>query len=808
MSDLMRLAGINSGYDSEAMIQEMMSGYQTRIDNQNKKLTKLQWKQEAYRDVITKLSDFQNKYFDILNKSSYLMSPTTFSKFKSNITTKSGEEAKGAIAVTTTANSKVGNHEIQVLQTASKAKLTGAKINPAGFSLDLGKAAESNYKTKTDESSGAVTRSYDFALDVKVGSVSKTVEFKFDIDETDGKIDQDDFAAKLTDALNEQFAENFGFTGRTENTTGLVNADGKEYFLAAEASDDGKTLNFKVGGNAAVSITEKTGNFGLAKPSIKQAIAMQSCVTGTNTVAVTVGDATRNVSFDGVSATYFDSRNEKGNEAILAEYNNLKLEAFKKANNGASPTSDQFESFSYTSTQAAKDKNSAALIEAGNEVFKDAGYTFGIKDGYLSITQSISGGQINKNFSIASVEGGTLGLAKGNATNRISDNLTLKEMGFTNANSGFNINGKTIGVNEDMTIKELLDKVNKSGAGVTMSYSTLENRFIIESNDMGDGGDFEVEDNALTKELGLTASAGAASEAGKNAIFKLDGVEIYHNSNSYEVDGSKLDFTDAVANETYKVGISKDYEEVKTLIKDFVKDYNQLIDDVYGHIGTAPVRDNKNNLYEPLTDAEKEEMDDKEIEKWETTAKKGVLYNDPTISSVLSKIRTALYNTVTTEDGKKFGLYNMGISTMSMLNSSSEDVMRGKLKIDEDKFNEAFDKNPDVVAKLFTDPSRGIMKQIDTIIDDAASSSTNERGAIRGSLVRKAGLEKGTTAKNNEIFRQMEQINKRINTLQDRYDSKEEYWWSVFTNLEKMMGEFNSQSNYMASYLGGGGTMM
>ena len=57
-SDLMRLAGINSGYDTEAMIEKMMSSYQSKIDTQNKKLTKLTWQQEAYRDIITKISDF------------------------------------------------------------------------------------------------------------------------------------------------------------------------------------------------------------------------------------------------------------------------------------------------------------------------------------------------------------------------------------------------------------------------------------------------------------------------------------------------------------------------------------------------------------------------------------------------------------------------------------------------------------------------------------------------------------------------------------------------------------------------------
>ena len=40
-------SGLNSGLDTESIVSAMMTSYQTKIDNQNKKLTKLQWQQEA-----------------------------------------------------------------------------------------------------------------------------------------------------------------------------------------------------------------------------------------------------------------------------------------------------------------------------------------------------------------------------------------------------------------------------------------------------------------------------------------------------------------------------------------------------------------------------------------------------------------------------------------------------------------------------------------------------------------------------------------------------------------------------------------
>ncbi len=792
----LQISGINSGYDSEAMIKEMMASYQTKIDNQNKKLTKLQWKQEAYRDVTTKLSDFQKKYFDILKKDTYLMSPTTFSKFKATVTNKSTPDRTAGVSATTSYNSKEGSYSLKVLQTATKAKLTGGRVQPAGFSLDLEKAAEANYKTETD-ADGKTVRNYDFALDVKVGDVSKTVEFKFSVAETDGKVSGEDFSKALVDAINPEFEELFGTTGKTANLTGAANAEGKELFLAAQASADFKTLEFKVGGNAGVSITEKTGNFGLAKAATTQNIAAQSCVTGTNSVAISVGGVSKNVSFQGVASTYFDSRNEKGNEPILAEYNRLKEAAFRKENklsDSASIDKEKFEEFSYSSVQAAKDKNAAALTKAADEAFKSDGVTFGISD--KGVMTAAKNGSAQK-FTITSIDGGTLGLTKGVATNRISDNATLGEMGIVTSDSEFTINGETIKVTADTKISDLLNSVNKAGAGVTMSYSTIENRFILEATDMGTGGNIDVSDNAFTQALGISGS-GASNVDGQNAIFELNGVEIYHNSNSYEVDGTTFNFEDAELGESYKVNVAKDYEDVKTLIKDFVKDYNQLIEDVYGHIGTKPARDSKDNTYEPLSDAEKEEMSDEQIEDWEEQAKKGVIYNDTTISSIMTQIRNTIYGSVTLDNGKKFGIFSMGINTIPYDYAS-----HGKLEIDEEAFDKAFAENPDAVAKLFTDPDSGIMKKIDNIIDSAVSSTT-KNGYVQGSLVRKAGLENGNTAKDNDIFRQMEEINKRINTLQDRYDRKESYWWKVFTNLESMMGDFNSQSQYLTNYLGGG----
>ncbi|MCH5205537.1 MAG: flagellar filament capping protein FliD [Oscillospiraceae bacterium] len=806
MSDLMRLAGLNSGFDTESMIQKMMSAYQTKIDNQSKKLTKLQWQQEAYRDVISKLSGFKGKYFDILKRDSYLLSPSTFSKFKATITNKFDPDKSPRISVTSASNAVEGNYSFKVKQTASAAKMTGRSMTPESFKLDLEHAANTSDYEVIENEDGTKSRSYNFALDVKVGNVSKTVEFTVDIAEDEnGKIDMGEFSSKIQDSLNQQFHEEFGTTGKNvnnanHNVTGGVDENGNEFFLTAKVADDGKTMEFLVGGNAAVTIGEKEGNFGLTQSSYLTGVDTTSVVTGINSVAVTVKGVTKSVSFDGVSKTYFDSRDEEGNEEILDEYNRLKEAAYRKKNGLAEDEEinpEDLEAFEYSSAQAAKDRNAEALTNALNDAYKDefgeGSITFSISaTGYM---MAVNENNVAQEFTITSTSGGTLGLGKAFTTNKFAEGASLYEMGIASEDEvvSFKINGQEIKVRATDSIEDLLNAVNKSGAGVTMTYSKLDNKFVITANDMGNSGRINIEDEkGFAAKLGLDAPV----VEGTNAIIEIDGVEIVHNDNSYTIDGHTISFEDAELDTEYTIGVKKDYTDVKQVIKDFVNDYNKLLDDIYGHINTAKARDDKNRTYDPLTDAEMEEMTEKEIEKWNERAKQGAIYHDTTVTMIMSKLRTVLYDSIKLEDGSSFGLVNLGIRTVSYEDNPSDSLM-GKLRIDEDKLDEAFEKNPDAIARLFTDSSESVMRKINNVID----SAIQDTGSNKGSLVRKAGLEGHVSAKDNQIYKQMEAIQKRINSLKTRYEKKEEYWWSVFTRLESMMADFNSQSAYMQSYL-------
>lgn len=794
----LRLGGITSGFDTEAMVTQLLSSYQTRIDKQSQKITKLSWQQSAYQDITKKITEFKNTYFDVLKRDTYLMSPSTFNKFKADVTATSNADAAG-LTVSTTSNSSSGSYKIKLNQAAKASTAQGNSITSGNFKLDLDKALSSaSGEVKTNDD-GSKTWTMNFALDVQVGGIRKTISFSADaLLGADGNVaDKDAAKSSIIDSLNQKLQESFGYSGKTSGATGATDANGKEWFLQVKLGSDGKA-EFQVGGNASVSVAENKGNFGLAQPKEKVAISTGSVVTGVNAFQVEIGGKNVSVAFNGVSSTYYDSKSQTGNEAILAEYKELKTAAYRKSYNLADNeivSDEQLEKFNYSNEQAAKDKNAASIKEALKGV---AGYTFNFDGTYVTAADS-NGNSVD--FSMTSVEGGTLGLTKASASNKINSGSTLSDLGFKPEADGtykLNINGTEISLDKKSTISSMMSAVNKSAAGVTMTYSSLTNSFTLESKEFGGAGKVEVGDTSLGRSLGLVDDNGTvgASE-GQNAIFEINGQEVYLNDNTYTLDGNTFTFNDNMTiGETYTVNIAKDSTTVKDALKKFVESYNKLIDDVYGYIGKSPAKDDDGNTYEPLTDAEKEEMSEDEITKWEEKAKQGVLYNDSTVSTVMSQMRSALYTSVTLDDGSKFGIYNLGIKT------SSEWSEHGKLQIDENAFDKAFENNEDAIIKLFTDSDTGMMKKLNSVIDGAVKSS----GAAntRGTLVRKAGKADSSVTTDSTIYKEMVKMQDRLKELQDRYDTKEEYWWKVFTNMETAMADLNSQTSYISSYLGTG----
>lgn len=76
----MRLTGMNSGLDTESIIQELVAARRTKVDNLKKEQTKLEWKQAAWKDLNTKIKKFYNGSLEnMIYQSSYMKKKTVSS---------------------------------------------------------------------------------------------------------------------------------------------------------------------------------------------------------------------------------------------------------------------------------------------------------------------------------------------------------------------------------------------------------------------------------------------------------------------------------------------------------------------------------------------------------------------------------------------------------------------------------------------------------------------------------------------------------------------------------------------------------
>ena len=60
-----RLPGLATGMDTEAMVKSMVAADQEKIDKAQQKEQTVKWQQEIYREVMSDVIDFNEKYFSL-----------------------------------------------------------------------------------------------------------------------------------------------------------------------------------------------------------------------------------------------------------------------------------------------------------------------------------------------------------------------------------------------------------------------------------------------------------------------------------------------------------------------------------------------------------------------------------------------------------------------------------------------------------------------------------------------------------------------------------------------------------------------
>jgi flagellar hook-associated protein 2 len=401
--------------------------------------------------------------------------------------------------------------------------------------------------------------------------------------------------------------------------------------------------------------------------------------------------------------------------------------------------------------------------------------------------------KLNTDVSLASVAG---------KFNTPSDSNTLTpEVGLTYGT--FSINGVAIAYDGTDTLKTIMNKVNSSAAGVNMSYDSITDKVTITGKTTGSASQIKLEQkngngNLLaymgfqyTKDA-VTNDFNFATVSGTDASVNIDGVSSQRSSNTFTIDGVTYTLNGKTAS-PLTVSVTRDTDAIFNKIKDFVNNYNDLVD-----MTNSKLNEVKNRDYAPLTDDQKKNMKDADITLWENKAKSGLLQHDDILDKLKTSLRSFATQTVQGITTSYNALYKAGITTMPY--DRSQPNNSGKLQIDESKLKAAIADDPDGVISLFANQpgtaAPADQKGIGQALYDTADASIK-------SLVDRAGRTGGSyNLITNSLGKQVNSIELQLLEMQDKLTKKEDFYYNQFSQMETAIQNGNSQMAWLSSQMG------
>lgn len=359
--------------------------------------------------------------------------------------------------------------------------------------------------------------------------------------------------------------------------------------------------------------------------------------------------------------------------------------------------------------------------------------------------------------------------------------------------------GTEITFGSTATMKTVLDRLNDE-LGVNAFYDEQTGKIAMTAKNSGEG-DIEISGD-LAAGLGFST---VTKTTGQDADFTFNGLRTQRSSNSFEIGGFEVTLKQVTSplesgNEVDSEGNRKvaaggqavnfsstaNTDEIFDSIVKYVDEYNKLIEDL-----NKQIREPKYRNFQPLSAEEKSDMKENEIKLWEEKAMSGTLRNDPTITSMLSKMRLALTGAM----GENGSLKDIGIKT------SSDYLANGKLVIDEDALKKAIQEDPKKVEAMFNSNSgvkgvaekdQGFAVRVRGIVEASQGTITDRAGSI------------GSANDTFSLGRTLKDMDKQIERFEERMKMVEDRLWRQFSAMEAAINRANAQSAQLMNALGGG----
>lgn len=401
----------------------------------------------------------------------------------------------------------------------------------------------------------------------------------------------------------------------------------------------------------------------------------------------------------------------------------------------------------------------------------------------------------------------------------IDSNLTGKTISITTG-SGTDAKTTDIEITADMTINDLVAKFKD--AGVNASFDTTNQRFFINSTGTGSAKNFTLtsDDSTALASLGLDPNTtytdinGSKNSCvkieGQDAEIVLNGATFVSDSNTFSINGLTIN-TLGVTDEEISLVTSTDYDGIYNTIKDFLTEYNDLINKMDKLYNADSAR-----KYDMLTDDEKDSMTDDEVEQWEDKIKSALLRKDNSLYNVMNTLTTTMMdgyyeNNLSDKQkknmsaseisawykengGKKHYLSDYGIGTLSYFEAQDNEHHAYHINGDaddeftstkEDKLKVAIAEDPEGTANFFAT----LCKTLYSKLDETMSESTEYSSIYK-------------VYNDKQLKKDYNDYTTKISDAEDELNDYEDRWYDKFSKMEVALSKLQSQTSSISSMLG------
>ena len=546
--------GLASGIDRDALIEQMTARTTSKITSKKQAMTKLEWKRDAYRSISNKIIDLQDNYLSYSATKS-LKNSDFFAK--NQVSVQGDPDYTKYISATGNADTASRVSVLGVNRLATSATLiSGEKKteNEKDSAITLGGISASDFENKevkTSNLSGTKLTFGTYSITDKKFTEEATFTFPTSYEKkVDGKTetvtidytaDSKDVVKQLNEALDSQ-----GFLGK-DGKSGIkftLNGDQIQISQTPSITDKGKSYVIRETSSALKSLGFNSGkmnqddidngisldefNASSNKSSFEAAAITKQPLSGYlkgKSISVSYGGQTKNIELIG------DKEEIKDFKAFKDSLQN-KLD---KAFGSGKVTVGEGQNGSLTFT--AKDNKQTLQISADSKELQNALGITSTQSNKISTGSSLWENRVK------------LGLGKYDTKEKLNDAL-----------KNFTVNGAKIdNITADTTVDGLLTAINNNkDAGVTATYLGSENKFVLSSNEKGEGRKITLGADPKDTTDAANLIFGGVSQDGTDGEMSIlyNGVQttITSSSNTFSIDGLDIRATNTfmIAHSTVK----------------------------------------------------------------------------------------------------------------------------------------------------------------------------------------------------------------------------------------------------------------